>query len=494
MVAASKRFRATESQSHLAAIAAMSRRDAGPTKWATGGSTYDAVHAKNKRSAPTGILRSEDAELTDLDRKKLVSASRTLHRNFSLAAWMIRRHLDYVSTFTFQAKTGNDELDDSLERLVRWWSFPANCDVTGRFSLAKIVRLAEMRRVVDGDMGLLKLSDGRLQPIEGDRIRTAIGGLPEGWNVADFLHGVYTNKAGRPLNYCICKRGDTRAVGGYPSQFTFERIVSARNLYHFGYFDRFDQVRGISPLACAVNTLRDTYEGFDYALAKMKVSQLFGLVFYREAAEEVLPIVEDETEVEDGGNRYKANPAKGPMVLDLDPGDRAEFLESKTPSTEFQAFSETMIGVALKSLDIPYSFYSENFTNYSGARQALLQYELSAKIKRQEVQAMLDSLTAWRISLWIQDGVLSGVDMQDVRWEWVPAGIPWIDPLKEIKADIEAIGAGLTSRQRRCKERGVDFFEIVDELATENDYLASKGVSASALPGNTQIVEVNGNG
>ena len=32
--------------------------------WTLSSSTYDAVHAKNKRSAPIGILRSEDAELT----------------------------------------------------------------------------------------------------------------------------------------------------------------------------------------------------------------------------------------------------------------------------------------------------------------------------------------------------------------------------------------------------------------------------------------------
>ena len=42
-----------------------------------GGSTYDAVHAKNKRQAPTGILRSEDSELPPTERRKLLSATRT---------------------------------------------------------------------------------------------------------------------------------------------------------------------------------------------------------------------------------------------------------------------------------------------------------------------------------------------------------------------------------------------------------------------------------
>ena len=130
------------------------------TLFSLGGSTYDAVHAKNKRQAPTGILRSEDSELPPTERRKLLSATRTLHRNFSVAAWMIRKHLDYVSTFSFQARTGDGDLDDSLERLVRWWSQPVNFDVTGRFGLQRFTRLAEMRRTVDGDMGVLKLSRG----------------------------------------------------------------------------------------------------------------------------------------------------------------------------------------------------------------------------------------------------------------------------------------------------------------------------------------------
>ncbi len=455
-------------------------------RWFTGSgsSTYDAVHAKNKRSAPTGILRSEDAELTPTDRRKMLSAARSLHRNFAVASWMIRKHLDYVSTFTFQARTGNDDLDESLEKLVRWWSQPANWEVTGRFSRQQFTRLAEMRRTVDGDMGVLKLSSALLQAIEGDRLRTPTGGLPDGYSAADFTHGIRTNAAGKPLEYCICKRGPTNDASGATATFEFERIVPARNLVHFGYFDRFDQVRGISPIAPAVNSLRDTYEGFDYALAKMKVAQLFGLVFYRDKSDD--PDVETaSTELgtastsEEDGTGYEVDFGRGPLKLDLDAGDRAEFLESKSPSTEFQQFSQTMISVALKALDIPYSFYAENFTNYSGARQALLQYEQSASIKREQVQAMLDHLTAWRISLWIQDGVLPNVNLADVRWEWVPSGMPWIDPLKEINADIAAIGACLSSRTRRLREQGIDFKEVVDELAAEEAYLAKKGLASS---------------
>jgi hypothetical protein len=55
-----------------------------------------------------------------------------------------------------------------------------------------------------------------------------------------------------------------------------------------------------------------------------------------------------------------------------------------------------MIQTALKGLDIPYSFFDEAHTNYSGARQALLQYEQSADVKRHDVR--LSHLTSSRTS------------------------------------------------------------------------------------------------
>jgi lambda family phage portal protein len=438
------------------------------------GNGYDAVAAKNRRQAPTGILKSEDGENNPTERRKLLSAGRDINRNFALAAWMIRRHLDYVSTFNFQAKTGDPSLDDQLERLVRWWSNPYNCDVTGRFSLQKMIRMAEMRRVIDGDVFLLKLRDGTLQAIEGDRVRTPDGGLPDNLNKSQLTHGVRTAEDGTPEAYCICRRSRTSDAGNTGSAFEFERLVAARNIYHFAYYDRFDQVRGISPLAPAFNTLRDVYEGFDYALAKLKVSQLFGLVFYREKDDAV-----GEVATSDDGTGYEVDFGKGPALLDLEPGDKAEFLESKTPSAEFQSFTQSMISVALKALDIPYSFYAENFTNYSGARQALLQYELSAKIKRHDLIQMLDHLTNWRINLWIQDGVLPDAGY---RWDWVPQGISWIDPLKEVNANIAAIQAGLTTRTRVLRQQGEDFYDTADEMADEVAYLVQKKLPVQLPP------------
>lgn len=434
---------------------------------------YDAVVDKGRRQPPTSLLKSEEKTLKPQERKKLVSTTRDLARNFTIAAWAIRKHLDYVSTFNFQSRTGDTTLDQRIEELMGWWDRPQNCDVASRHSFQRLIRIIEERRTIDGDVFLLKLKDGRMQGIEGDRIRTPRAGeLPQGLELSELNHGIQADRFGRAKAYCVCKRNDLRG-------FAFERILPAKYVEHHGYFTRFDQFRGISPLAPAINTMRDCYEGFDYALAKMKVAQLFGLVLFREWSGAL------GEESGSGPSDYEVDFSKGPLKLDLDPGDRAEFLESKSPPAEFRQFAQAMIMAALKGLDIPYSFYDESHTNYSGARQALLQYEQSADVKRSDNRRLLDRLTSWRLRKFIVDGELelpAGITIRNLRWDWIATGVPWVDPLKEVKADVAAIQAALLSRTDVCKSRGSDFYETADKIAQENKYLESLGLPTAVAP------------
>ena len=341
-----------------------------------------------------------------------------------------------------------------------------------------MLRLAEERRTVDGDVFLLKLTGqrvrGKLQAIESDRVIDPRDDT--GRSDAKWVHGVNVNDAGRALGFAVHKR----VRGGKGLE--MDRVVAARNVIHHGFFDRFDQVRGVSPLAPAVNVFRDVYEAADYALAKAKVSQMFGLVFYREA-------LDAAGTLDNSTDPYEVDFGRGPVLLDLEPGDKAEFLESKTPATEFQSFAQLMISVALKSLDIPFSFFDESFTNFYGSRGALLHYQKACEAKRADVRDVLRKLTAWRMSLWIDDGVLSlpaGRGVSDLNWEWIPAGLAWWDPAKEIRGDVEAINAGLRTRSEiRAEKYGDDWIDVVDQLARERQALEDRGLldDADAAPG-----------
>jgi capsid protein len=462
---------------------------------------YDAVIDQGQRKRPSGVNRSEDQELTPFDRWRLYTAGRDIARNFSAVGFAVRKHLDYVSKFSFRNKTKGSP-GEKFHALLRHWSKPANCDVAGRHGLLRSIRMAERARTVDGDVLPVKINDGRLQWVEGDRIRTPPGSFPSGekYNPADFLHGVQTDGQGKAQHYSVCRRARASDFSLASGMFYFERLVPADACWLHGYFDRIDQTRGVSPLSSSINVFRDVYEGCSYALAKLKVSQLFGLVTTRDSddplgtitTQPAIPPIPLETTVYDDAPQpsgYKVDFGRGPFHLDLNKEETASFLEADSPGPSMQEFVATMIELAFKALDIPFSFYKDNYTNYSGARQALLLYQESARVKRDDNVELLDEILKWRIGLWCDDGDLPG-QVEDYAWEWVPAGTPWIDPLSEVQADTQAIATALTSRTRVCREVGLDFEEVAHEIAAENKLLEELGLPTAATPSNAQITSI----
>jgi capsid protein len=99
---------------------------------------------------------------------------------------------------------------------------------------------------------------------------------------------------------------------------------------------------------------------------------------------------------------------------------------------------------------------------------------------------MLDWWTTWQIQLAIQDGELPGVTPDQISWEWVHRGMPWLDPLKEIQAEKEAVDLGADNPEDIAQRHGRNFFDNIDKTAACRAYAASKGV-----PFMTQVKEDN---
>jgi len=459
---------------------------------------YDAVENKGRRRPPRSDTRSEDLILPSAKRKRLVGTARDVIRNYCTAAWMVRCHLDYVASFAFQARTGDDELDKKIEDFVWSAGLRKNFDIGGRYSLSKGLRISEARRVLDGDIFWAKLSSGRVQLVEGDRVRVPTGGFPvdSGYSLDDFPvsnQGISVSAGGRMQAVCVCKRNASGA--GYE----FERVIPARNIWQHAFWDttyRVDQVRGITPLAPALNTLQDIYEGIDLAMAKAKVAQMFGLIFFRQAVEEQegwavqRAAAQDDDVVqtdEDGDgkddvtgddiedqDRYDVDPGAGPFKIELKDTDRAEFLSTNTPESELLAFMQFATDISIKALDIPYSFYDTSKANYYGRKADIQQYEASARAKREDNQQLLDEWTAWRLRLAILDGSLvlpAGKTLDDLNWEHVPTGMPWVDKLRDMKADQLAIESNLDSEVRVARRSGQDAYEIARERMDYQEWL-----------------------
>lgn len=434
---------------------------------------YEAVEERGQRRRGTAVLQSEDAELTDAKRRKLVGTTRDVIRNYALVGWMVRRHLDYVTQFRFQCHTEDDAFNSALERRMAVRCRRMNADVRGLFTLNKYIRTAELCKVRDGDLGTVYLRSGQLQGIEGDRIRTPTLNDVVGTDLDRWTNGVRINAAGRPLEYGIF----TRTRGG--QTMAFERTQSARNFYLLGHVERFDQVRGVSPIASAMNDLVDLKENKTYALLKAKVAQFFGLVLTRDD-EDSPGAVSNDGETGTEKDSFAVDFGRGPFQLDLNTGEDAKFLTADVPGGSFKEFHELVMMIVLKCLDLPFSFFDEGHTNFFGSRGSWLLYDRSCVAKREDIQELLNWITIKDLTRWIVDPVEplilpAGHTISTLPFEWVPRGMPWWDKGKEVDGDITAISGGLSDPYTVCRRTDSDFEENVRRIAKARKFARDIG-------------------
>ena len=451
---------------------------------------YDAITSKGRRKPPATQTRAEGKTLDPLGRSTLTATTRDIVRNMSIAQWMVGQHLAYCSTWDFQATTADKGLNKYLGEQVEFHGRASNFDAAGRHRIDHFLRMCEARRVIDGDVGILKLADGRVQAIESDRITNPHGVRnfvtnPRQPNArGKWVNGVKIDERGRALAYNIWQRRD----GG--PQFDAPRDVRAGRMWLYGFYDsswRFDQIRGISPLASAMNSLVDCHEAQTYASLKAKAQAMFAMVFSRGGDESVGDISGGSAggEPEDKAG-YDVDMGTGPISLDLDPGDKAEFLESKSPSNEFRAYMDHTIRASLRALNLDMSFYDAGQATWHGARSAQLHYERSLVDARNDQKELRNKWTAWRLTLAAIDGTLelpAGWTVQDISWEWVHRGQPWWRPDQEIAGDISAIGAGFSNPYRVCRERGQGTYEQnVDSTLMAIAYARDRGLAELGEP------------
>jgi len=445
---------------------------------------YDATVDKSRRARPVSIVKSEDEQLDAYTRRKAVATQRDQVRNLSWVAWMARKHVNFVSHFSFRATTDDEDLNRKLDGLIAEWSEPQNCDIARRHSLDEMMSLFEAGQVIDGDCGLMKAGTA-LQGIESDRI-TVPNSTKSGTSVPKNLteHGLVLRKNGSTKSYAVCNRT--------MSGFQLQRMVPDRDMFFAGYFKRFDQTRGISPLLTALNMNQDIYEALEYTQIKIKMHAMFGLQVTRQMESSNDGWTYDQVNgTTEGGNtrtEYEFDLNAG-MKIEMEPGDKLETIESNTPSDEFQSFTELELRLVFLALDIPYSLFNSKQNNNNAMRMDFRQYWDSARKKQGKNQRVLNDITKWKLQQWLVDGSITLDEFNRAKWMWQPSGVPIFDPRTEIQAFETEVSNAFNSRTNIARERGMDFRQIVAELANEERMIEEAGVKGITIgkPGQASI-------
>lgn len=404
--------------------------------------SYQAVESSPTRRPLTSSSRSEDGELPAWKRQILISEAREQLRNFSIAGFALRKHLQFVSYYRFFADTPNREFNRALERRVADWKRRENCDAAGRSDFDELITIIESHRATDGDVGILRLSNGRVQIVEADRIKNPAD-FGESMS-SDWVQGVHVNRIGAPLEFQVWSRQPNGLMAP-------ERRVSARWFDLLAYRTRRDQIRGVSLFAPAVRALSYLSDSLDFALSKQKLEQMLGLVTTLDDGGNLAGV--KQTDPNEIDRQLKEAFGHDLLHIALKAGEDARFMESNNPSANFQAFVELVIRLIFSAFDLPYSFFDGSKTNFYGSKGEFEQYLDTVEKKQQPTRAMLDSwLFDWLLPNWLTDpsdplydAWPSGWRLSDLRGSvgWRGSGLPLWRLFEYVKETQSAINAGL---------------------------------------------------
>jgi len=395
-------------------------------------------------------------------------------------------------TLQVRAKTTTGALDkpanDAVEVHFARWARTA--DVTGRMSLAHLLRVAAKGVARDGE-ALVRLVRNKklpygiaLQLLEADRLDENLNARLANGNT--IRQGVEIDSMLRPVAYHIFTSHPGESWNAGPR--TTER-VEAKDIYHLYVPERAEQVRGYSWLH-AVLMRGAMLHGFEEAaVVAARVGAAKMGVFKRaaDASDVGLNQVADAKDATTGALQMTAEPGE---FVELPVGYELQSWDPEYPHANFESFLKACLRGLATGLDVATHNLSGDMTdvNYSSARIA----ELAEREVWTQLQTwLIESLLMPVFGDWLASALMRG----DITFEQSGKSLPadrlekfynvarfqgrtwaWVDPLKEAQASAELVSLGLASRTELAAGRGREFDDVIDELKAETAAMAAAGL------------------
>lgn len=239
------------------------------------------------------------------------------------------------------------------------------------------------------------------------------------------------------------------------------------------------QLRGITWLAPILLRLHELDQYEDAALVKAKVAALF-TGFIRDPDGTVAGM--NNGSAVNGILQVGMEPGS---LIPLPPGADIQFSDPADPG-DYGAYVKNHIRAIASGLGIPYELVSGDLegVTYSSIRAGLVEF-------RRRIEQLQHSIIVFQFCrpVWerfIRLSVLAGhIPVQDfdrdsaayLSADWLPPKWDWVDPLKDARAEIEQIKAGLKSRSQSVAERGYDIESVDTAIAADRERETKLGLN-----------------
>lgn len=431
--------------------------------------------------------------------ERLRGRSRTLAQNNDYA----RKFLSQVECnvvgpngFMLQVKAEEGGRPDALantliEGSFAEWGRRGVCEVSGQLSFVESQQLVATTRARDGE-ALVRFVRGQES---GNRFRFAlqiidVDRLPIGYNVdlgngSRIVMGVEINRYGRPVAYHLHRNHP----GTVPSSYAYASMerVPATDILHLFRAMRPEQRRGVPAMHTAM--LRMEMLGkFDLAAAAAARKGAETLGFFVSPNGEVLP---GDATAADGNQVQTSAPGTYdtlPAGYDYRPHD------TKYPSDVYGAFVKASLRGIAAGLGVSYNSLANDLegVNYSSIRAGVLEERdmwmaeqgwLIEAFLRPVYEGWLRSALLAQAVTYPGGSALPATKLDKfLAHHWQGRRWAWVDPQKDIEANIAAINAKLKSRREVIAEQGRDIEDVWMQLQAEQDMASGYGLDLAADP------------
>ncbi len=382
------------------------------------------------------------------------------------------------------------KLRDQVQRLWLAWTDEADADGLTDFYGLQAMVAREM--FVAGEcfvrMRPRRAEDGLLVPLQMQLLQSEMLPFEKTGPAANgnrIRCGIEFDLIGRRVAYHFRR--------SHPGDSTDQRVavpetvrVLAEDVLHIYRPIDAGQIRGLPHVAPAMVRLflLDQYD--DAELDRKKTAAMFAGFITKNAPEEALM-----GEVEDTGEGIGIASLEPGTLQVLLPGEDIKFSSPADVGGGYEAFQYRTLLAISASLGLPCHLVTGDVrqANYSSLRAELVEFRRRIGQLQHGVMAHQFCRPIWR--RWLETAALSGaLDLPDMTKakpvHWIPPRWDWVDPLKDIQAQLLGINAGLVSRRKAVEATGYDIEEIDRENAADAERAAALGLNYSTSPGETQ--------
>jgi len=306
--------------------------------------------------------------------------------------------------------------------------------------------------------------------------------LPNGHEI---IFGIEFDRIGRRVAYHFHRThpGDVRQQG------MGELVrVPADQVCHVFHPIAEGQIRGVPWVAPAMVRLwlLDQYD--DAELDRKKVAAMFAGFVTRPGPDDVMG--EDGVQKDqDGAALVGLQPGTMQLLL---PGEDIKFSDPADVGGSYEAFQYRTLLACCAAMGVPYTNVTGDLrqANYSSLREGKLEFR--RRIEQFQHNTLVFQLCRPVWNRWIRDAVLAGAlelpgfardPAPYLAVKWIPPMWEWVDPLKDRKAEIEAIAAGLKSRSDVIESEGYDAEEVDRRIAADHAREQELGLGFGSTPG-----------